>query len=119
MMIKPMERTMTNIPQIDVKTLKQWLDKHEVHLIDVREQEEYDTAHIEGAMLMPLSMFAAADIKVLEHKKIVFQCKSGGRSAQACQIYMQFHKDTEAYNLEGGIQDWISEGLPIITPRAS
>ena len=40
---------------IDVKTLKNWLDNEEVILIDVREIEENNNQRIADAILIPLA----------------------------------------------------------------
>ncbi len=44
-------------PEIEVGTLKQWLDQQHVLLIDVREPAEYAEEHLSGATLFPLSQF--------------------------------------------------------------
>ena len=48
------------LQEIDALTLKQWIDKGEVLVIDVREPAEYVAEHISGAKLMPLSVFDPA-----------------------------------------------------------
>lgn len=99
-------------------TLKQWLDSGEAVLIDVREQDEYAAEHIDGALLCPLSHFLDSfhmnDYDTT--KKIVFQCRSGKRSDQACRIVNETgpHK-ADIYNLEGGILAWKACGLPIVS----
>ena len=88
-------------------------------LIDVREQEEYDEWHIDGALLAPLSILPQAieAIDFPQDKKIIFQCLKGGRSAQAIEFLSEnklLGHDT--YNLDGGILQWHHDDLPIITP---
>lgn len=90
-------------------------------LIDVREQDEYDEAHIEGAVLCPLSdlpqQIQNIDFESAQNanKKIIFQCLKGGRSAQAINFAQEnILKNVDLYNLEGGILAWIAEDLPVI-----
>ncbi|MDP7142029.1 MAG: rhodanese-like domain-containing protein [Alphaproteobacteria bacterium] len=101
--------------EIYAETLQEWLEQEDVHLIDVREDEEYQEACITGAHLHPLSRFAPDQIieSLPKDKKIVIHCKAGGRSAQACQILSAHAPDLEYYNLEGGILDWIATGHPV------
>ena len=88
-------------------------------LIDVREQEEYDEWHIEGAHLVPLSILPSAieAINFPQDKKIIFHCLKGGRSAQAIDFLSEnILRGLDVYNLDDGILAWHQDGLPIITP---
>ena len=53
-------------------------------LIDVREQDEWDTARIEGAELLPLSQWPDIAVQNLTDKSqpLLIQCHHGARSAQ-------------------------------------
>jgi len=84
-----------------------------VVLIDVREVPEYEDAHIAGAVLLPLSKVQSDSIPENPDKKIVFQCRSGGRSMRACQIGAPAYPDRVFYNLQGGIMDWAESGYPV------
>jgi rhodanese-related sulfurtransferase len=80
-------------------------------LIDVREQDEWDNVHVPIATLIPLSEFQARYSEMPKDKDIVLICAGGVRSAQAAQFAEQ-HGYTVA-NLEGGINAWIANGLPV------
>lgn len=105
------------IKEIDAQTLDQWLSSGEAVLIDVREPDEFQSGHIEGAESIPLSVFA----RTYSHdnypsgKKIVFQCKAGGRSMKACQVVCEMAAaDDNVYNLAGGIGAWAASGRKIV-----
>ena len=73
----------------------------QLSLVDVREVEEFQTLHLEGAQNLPLSQLA--DIydqldKDLLHYVI---CKSGIRSARACQFLVE--QGYEVINVQGGM----------------
>jgi len=73
-------------------------------LLDVRESKEYELAHIEGAINLPLNM-----IKDLVHnqdksKPIIVYCKVGGRAAKAAGILAGY--GFEVYNILGAILEW-------------
>jgi len=79
----------------------QLYQNEQLSLVDVREVEEFQTLHLEGAHNLPLSQLA--DIydqldKDLLHYVI---CKSGIRSARACQFLVE--QGYEVINVQGGM----------------
>lgn len=77
-------------------------------LLDVRTQEEFDEKHLPGATLLdirqPANFMEAA--QTMDTSKTYFiYCRSGARSAQACQLFDQLGVEA-TYNLEGGILAW-------------
>ncbi|HNQ91868.1 MAG TPA: rhodanese-like domain-containing protein [Alphaproteobacteria bacterium] len=104
------------ITNIDVETLDQWLKSGEAVLIDVREKDEFASGHIQGAVSLPLSIFPVTynHDNYPKGKKLVFQCKAGGRSMNACNIVKQMTAtEDEVYNLAGGIGAWMARGKPV------
>jgi adenylyltransferase/sulfurtransferase len=86
-------------------------------LLDVREQHEYDFAHIEGATLLPLStlMERHSELEPYRDHLIVAHCHHGMRSAQAIG-FLQTQGYTNMKNLAGGIDAWsveVDENVPI------
>ena len=77
-------------------------------LIDVREADEYAEAHISGAELMPLSTLPTSIASVGAGPVYVI-CKSGGRSAMACELMAA--AGIEATNVSGGMMSWLHEGF--------
>lgn len=90
--------------------LKDWLDKNEAVLIDVREPAEYDAEHIPGAVLMPLATVAPATLPPHDGRKLVFQCRSGKRSGMACGKLDNLGGTSGIYSLDGGIVGWVQAG---------
>lgn len=90
------------VKDMTVVELKQKLDNHEkFNFFDVRTQEEWDLSHIPGAKLfLELSEDEIAALD--KNTPIVFQCRSGGRSARTAE---QFNAKgfRNVYNLKGGI----------------
>ena len=74
-------------------------------LIDVREPDEYALARIEGARLLPLSLFPDWAETLDHEEEIVFMCHHGIRSAQVCAFLARQGYD-KLYNLAGGIDAW-------------
>ncbi|MDD9937997.1 MAG: Grx4 family monothiol glutaredoxin [Myxococcales bacterium] len=94
--------------------LKAKLDAGEpLELIDVRTEEEYATARIEGGELLDKAAPRLADLA--KDTPLVFYCHHGMRSAQAAERFLR-EGFTEVYNLTGGIDRW-SQDVDSSVPR--
>ncbi len=108
-------QTQSGVPTISVEELKALMDKKEdVYILDVREPQEWDIAHLQ-AKLIPLGELPQAVNQLSSADDIVVYCRSGARSARAVQFLMEmgFRK---VRNLEGGILAW-SERIDPSLPR--
>lgn len=106
---------MTEISVIAPKTVKEWLDKDEAILIDVRDETEYQAEYIPQARLHSLPMLDPEAIKKeADGKKVVFHCLSGKRASKACEIFTG-QTGMQAACLEGSIQGWKDAGLETIS----
>lgn len=94
------------VGSINVETLKEWMKKGSVTLVDVREPNEWDVSRIEGATLIPLATVSAQLMPRVADKKIVIYCRSGRRSQTACELVNYQDATLDPYNLEGGILAW-------------
>jgi rhodanese-related sulfurtransferase len=103
----------TEVKNISARQARELIDREkDVFILDVRTKEEYNDAHIKGANLIPLHELETNLNKIPKDKKVVVHCAKGKRSAKACEIL----KDKglkELYNMEGGINQWKSEGYPV------
>lgn len=81
-------------------------------LIDVREPAEFEAERIPGALLFPLSGFDPSILPLDGAKRIIFQCGTGRRSAQAAQRLLEGGSG-EATHLAGGLKAWKQAGLPL------
>ena len=102
------------IKTVDVSTLKKWLDNKEAVVVDVREPGEFHSGSIPGANLLPLAMISNDQLPALGGKKLVLHCRSGKRSATACEKLLVRDPELELFNLEGGILAWMQAGMPLI-----
>lgn len=75
-------------------------------LIDVRQPEEYDLAHIAGSQLIPLAELAQRFESLPREETIYVHCKVGGRSARAVDFLTQ-KGFSKAVNVEGGMDAWL------------
>lgn len=81
-------------------------------LIDVRQPDEYDEAHIPGAVLMPLDELENNLSSLPENRDILFYCRSGARSQAACVITWDSDVQYKGlYNMSGGMLAWKGHAL--------
>lgn len=89
-------------------------DKEEAILIDLRTPQEYQEGHLEGSKMIDFynPNFQSELAKLDRSQTYYIYCNSGNRSGEALQMMdkMGFEK---VYNLDGGIQAWLVEGLPV------
>lgn len=90
---------------ITTQDLKQLLATKEIHLLDVREEDEYAESHIHQAQLVPLSSFPDVLTSLDAKEKYYLICRSGRRSKQAGMI-MEFNNFNDVTNVEGGMLAW-------------
>jgi addiction module HigA family antidote len=93
----------------DVKQIKDWLDRNEILLVDVRETSEYDLEHIPGALLLPLSSFDAEVFPTLPGKNIVLHCAVGKRSEAAGKMLLN-EDHGHIVHMTGGMDAWKAAG---------
>jgi rhodanese-related sulfurtransferase len=86
--------------------------RSDLHLLDVREQDEWDAGHIEGAQHIPLGELGARLAEVPREQVIVAVCRSGSRSDRAAKGLRV--SGFEAENLDGGVTAWSRAGLPLV-----
>jgi len=109
---------MPPIPEISVTEARRRLTgANPPRLIDVREIEEYEIAHIAGAELLPLSQWPAIAAEKLADpgQSLLIHCHHGGRSGNAAEFLLR-NGYSDVTNVAGGIDAWSLEIDPSI-PR--
>ncbi|MEU9043225.1 MULTISPECIES: rhodanese-like domain-containing protein [unclassified Kitasatospora] len=81
-------------------------------LLDVREQDEWDAGHVDGALHIPLGQVIGR-LDELPDGKLYVLCRVGGRSAQVVQYLVQQGRD--AVNVDGGMYAWEGAGRPMVS----
>ena len=70
-------------------------------VLDVREVEEFEMLHLEGARNLPLSQLADTYEQLDKDQLYYVICKSGMRSARACQFLAE--QGYGVINVQGGM----------------
>ena len=91
-----------------------------IQLIDVRTASEYQQGFIEGALNMDWNGpdFGAATADLDKERTVMVYCLGGGRSAQAA-TWLREHGFKKVLELDGGMMNWRSVGLPEVNETAS
>jgi len=77
-------------------------------LLDVREPDEFEFAHLAGSVLIPRGDLAARSGELDPNRAIVCICHHGVRSLQAAALLVS-RDFTDVMDLEGGLDRWSIE----------
>jgi rhodanese-related sulfurtransferase len=83
-------------------------------VIDVRRDYEFEAGHIAGARHIEMNDLTGSAESISRDQAIVFYCRSGNRSGMAAAAFREAGFD--AYHVEGGLQEWVSQGLELDPP---
>ncbi|MHB8521023.1 MAG: molybdopterin-synthase adenylyltransferase MoeB [Limisphaerales bacterium] len=99
-----------NPDEVTVQETKQALDdpKLGIQVIDVREPDEYQIAHIDGVPQLPLSTLAQRFTELDPNQQYYLHCKSGVRSMKALR-FLQERGFKYLKSVKGGISAWADE----------
>ena len=108
-------------PQIDVHTLQHKLSANGLQVLDVREEDEWDEGHIQGAHWMRYTAMAPQlDIPAQLDKlpfaleqPIAVTCATGKRSSTAISL-MRRYGFRHLYNVTGGMEAWEKAGFAMV-----
>lgn len=86
-------------------------------VIDVRQLDEWQSGHIAQATLVPINGIysfgqALKQLDLAENEEVIFVCRSGQRSATACEIALVAGLK-KVYNLANGMNGWINRNYPV------
>ena len=85
------------------------------HVVDVREDWEWDRGHLPGAKHVVLSSILANPTSQKFQDKTIFVCGVGERSAVASEMAVALGVK-DVVNFRGGTKAWKDAGLPMEKP---
>ena len=89
------------------------LNSNRIHLVDVREAEEFAAGHVPGAVNLPLSTFKAEQLPPPSEIPVVLMCRSGRRAGEALTIAEAAGRsDVGVY--AGSMIEWTEKNGPIV-----
>ena len=94
--------------EIEIDQLEVALARGE-RLIDVREPGEYSEGHVPGALSIPLGQVPDRVDECVEAGRTTYViCRSGARSANACEFLSD--RGHDVVNVIGGTMAWVASG---------
>jgi rhodanese-related sulfurtransferase len=85
----------------------------DARILDVREPDEWEAGHIEGALHIPLADLPGRLDELPDGEPVYVICRIGGRSARA--VAWLSHNGYEAVNVDGGMGAWVAAGRPMVS----
>jgi rhodanese-related sulfurtransferase len=104
-----------DLDPVDAETLIDRVQKGEVVAIDVRPIEEYKTAHIPGALALPLQELKRRLSELPHNKEIVAYCRGPYCVLAIDAVRILRAHGLRAFRLESSVHDWRARGLPVAT----
>lgn len=105
------------VPQMTPSALAAHVAAGDVHVLDVRHDNEWHSGHISGATHIPLGHLAARLSEVPVGRPLVVHCQGGTRSAIAASLLRRLGR-TDVTNVPGGLTSWVAAGLPLTAASA-
>lgn len=104
----------SDVPFISIKDAK---DKAGVIFVDAREKVEFDVSHIPNAIFAGYNDFDTAQFssKLDKNKTYIIYCSVGYRSSLISKKLID--KGFKAFNLFGGIFEWVNQGNKVLAPN--
>ena len=95
-----------------VEQLDELLDNDAAHILDVREDWEYQRGHVPGARHIPLGQLAHRIDELPRDRRVVVICQSGNRSLGATDLLIE-RGFADAASVAGGTSAWARDGRPV------
>lgn len=96
---------MMKISELTPEEVEQKMKSAEnITILDVREDDEWESGHIEGAVHIPLWQLPQSLDRLDPQDETVVVCHSGGRSLRACEYLSSL--GYRVTNMAGGMSSW-------------
>ena len=91
------------------------VNREEGVIIDVRDADEFRQGHIAGSINIPVAQLTErlAELNKYKDKPVIVTCKAG-QSASAAGKALKAQGFTKLMRLQGGLQAWRDEKLPVV-----
>ncbi len=99
---------------VDRETLLQRVQQKKAIVIDVRPTNEYLTAHIAGALPIPLEQLRQHLSGLPRNKEVVAYCRGPFCVLAKEAVELLRSHGFRAARLEDSVQDWLASGLPVV-----
>jgi hydroxyacylglutathione hydrolase len=103
-------------PAINVPALARRIQEEEVVLLDVREDAEWQTGHVEGSIHVPYHRLREGVPEEVSNagKSLAVACSGGIRSAIAASLLQRAGIENVEHVADGGVPGLASEGINLV-----
>ena len=118
--LKLVQDAKTRVRETDAATVSARLERGErFHLVDVREESEWDRGHLPGAVHLSKGIIERdIEKRIPDHDaEIVLYCGGGFRSALAADN-LQRMGYRNVISMDGGFTGWSKAGYEVVTDEA-
>ena len=101
--------------RISIEEAKSMIEQspNEIQVIDVRNEDEYKSGHVSGAILLPVDQILDRIKEIPQNKNLLFICAAGVRSGLAWEYVASMGYDQKLlFNIEQGTPTWIEADYP-------
>src|SRR3954462_13417393 len=98
------------MPEVNAQRAHELIESG-AQVIDVRTESEFEAGHIPDSRHVPLSAVQGEADTLDRERALILYCRSGERSSIGADAFGESGWD--AHSIEGGLQQWADEGLPI------
>lgn len=98
---------------VDEAALRRRVRKGEVTVLDVRPTEEFEAAHIQGAVSIPLPQLAKRLSELPRRREVIAYCRGPYCVLAVEAVKLLRRKGFKAVRLEHGVLDWAALGLRV------
>ena len=117
-LIRKVKEQIEEVDPKDVHELQQ--NGNGAVIVDVREQHEFEEAHLPGAVHVPRGHLESRIEGAVSDrsKRVILYCASGNRSALAAHTLQELLGYEDVASMRGGITLWKDRGYDVEVPRA-
>ena len=119
-LIRKIKEQIEEVDPRDVHELQQNGNGNGAVIVDVREQHEFEAAHLPGAVHVPRGYLESRiEGSVADRsKRVILYCATGQRSALAAHTLKDLLGYEDVASMRGGITLWKDRGYDVEVPRA-
>src|ERR687894_1928568 len=119
-LIRKVKEQIREVDPSEVHDVVQSQNGNNAVIVDVREQHEFEEAHLPGAVHVPRGHLESRVEGLVPDRsgRVVLYCASGNRSALAAHTMKELLGYEDVASMRGGITLWKDRGYEVEVPRA-
>lgn len=105
---------LSTVQNINLEAFKEMRLGQDTQVVDLRGATEYASGHIEGADHVFVGTLQNNLHKVNRDGKVLIHCQGGDRASLGYSVLAK-HGYQNIFNYSPGMNEWVKEGLPVVT----